>query len=350
MHNQIEGKMISHVFILFTVLATLLTKTQTVFGKSLAPHIGGNSVNNNHIQVKKLPSLNWSPDNHLFNDHESINYYLKLNAHIGDSIDLVCGGNSDHQNTHSVIYKVSSKHEFDNCIVNPQHAETVPILKCGTVAANSQENVQDDLYRQQQVKFTIYFVKFSPVPNALEFEEDKEYYFLSTSSGTREGLNYMSGGLCSNFNMRFSIKIDSTPNLHQDDSQRSGFVKQQQQQQHLSQFQASILSSIHDHDSTRLTPYNSNEKSHIRLSKNGGSELSANTNRREDTIEEDGDRERAKERLSNYQPQVSSKLNIASSSSRCGFFVTRERGGFDRILIMLYFIFYNFLNRFINKL
>lgn len=346
--------MISNVFILVTVLATVfLSKTQTVFGKSLAPHIGGvNSVNNNHIQVKKLPSLNWSPDNYLFNDHESINYYLKLNAHIGDSIDLICGGNSNHQNTHSIIYKVSSKHEFDNCIVNPQHAETVPILKCGSVAAaaaNSQENVQDDFYRQQQVKFTIYFVKFSPVPNALEFEEDKEYYFLSTSSGTREGLNYMSGGLCSNFNMRFSIKIDSTPNLHQDDPQRSALVKQQQQQ-HISQFQASILSSMHDHDSTRLTPYNSNEKSHIRLSKNGGSELSANTNRREETIEEDGESERAKERLSKYQPQVSSKLNIASSSNRCSLFVTREGGGFHRILIVLYYFFYNFLNRFINKL
>ena len=92
---------------------------------------------------------------------------------------------------------MSSKHEFDNCIVNQNNPDTVPILKC------------DKPNSPNSVKFTIYFVKFSPVPNALEFEEDKEYYFLSTSSGSKEGLNYMSGGLCSNFNMRFSIKINS---------------------------------------------------------------------------------------------------------------------------------------------
>ena len=57
--------------------------------------------------------------------------------------------------------------------------------------------------------FTLYFVKFSPVPNALEFEEEREYYFLSTSSGAKDGLTYMAGGLCSKFNMRFSIKISA---------------------------------------------------------------------------------------------------------------------------------------------
>lgn len=151
--------------------------------------------------VQKLPSLNWSINNKLFNDPKNTgtNYYLKLNAHLGDSIDLVCQKASSNNtgSEYSIIYKVSSKHEFDNCIVNQNNPETVPILKC------------DKPNSPNSVKFTIYFVKFSPVPNALEFEEDKEYYFLSTSSGSKEGLNYMSGGLCSNFNMRFSIKINS---------------------------------------------------------------------------------------------------------------------------------------------
>ena len=151
--------------------------------------------------VQKLPSLNWSINNMLFNDPKNTgnNYYLKLNAHLGDSIDLVCQKASSNTtgSEYSIIYKVSSKHEFDNCIVNQNNPDTVPILKC------------DKPNSPNSVKFTIYFVKFSPVPNALEFEEDKEYYFLSTSSGSKEGLNYMSGGLCSNFNMRFSIKINS---------------------------------------------------------------------------------------------------------------------------------------------
>lgn len=97
----------------------------------------------------------------------------------------------------AVIYRVGSRHEFDNCIVDANNFETVPILKC------------DKPHAPQLVKFTINFVKFSPVPNALEFEEDREYFFLSTSSGSRQGLHYASGGLCAKFNMRFSITIQS---------------------------------------------------------------------------------------------------------------------------------------------
>ena len=153
-----------------------------------------------NASVVKLPSLHWHSNNRQFKDlsNSGLNYFLKLNAHIGDSIDLICPrGNtanaSDYE--YSIIYKVSSKYEFDNCIINPNNYDTLPILKC------------DKPNTANPTKFTIYFVKYSPVPNALEFEEDKEYYFLSTSSGSRDGLNFMSGGMCSKFNMRFSIRI-----------------------------------------------------------------------------------------------------------------------------------------------
>jgi hypothetical protein len=164
--------------------------------------------------VVKLPSIHWTSTYKLFtsinnnnNNNKAVSpasnmhQYLKMNAHIGDSIDLICpklaANQSDYE--YSIIYKVSSKYEFDNCIINPNNYETVPILKC------------DKPQAQTNVKFTLYFVKYSPVPNALEFEEGKEYYFLSTSSGARDGLNFMSGGLCSKFNMKFSIKIK--PNM-----------------------------------------------------------------------------------------------------------------------------------------
>jgi hypothetical protein len=44
------------------------------------------------LNVVKLPSLYWNVNNRLFSDPTSQqhNYYLKLYAHIGDSIDLVC--------------------------------------------------------------------------------------------------------------------------------------------------------------------------------------------------------------------------------------------------------------------
>ncbi|RMZ95976.1 Ephrin-B2 [Brachionus plicatilis] len=154
------------------------------------------------MNIVKLPSLYWSTNNRLFTDMSDPSYYLKLNAHIGDSIDLVCPRSSLNDNSYeySIIYKVGTKYEFDNCLINPENYETVPILKC------------DKINSINSVKFTIYFVKYSPVPNALEFEEDKEYYFLSTSSGAQEGINHQAGGLCSKFNMKFSIKINSNQN------------------------------------------------------------------------------------------------------------------------------------------
>lgn len=171
------------------------------------------SLINNNVNVVKLPSLYWSSNNRLFINNAS-NSYLRLNAHIGDSIDLVCPRSSLNDNLYeySIIYKVSSKYEFENCIINPNNYETVPILKC-----DKQNSINP-------VKFTIYFVKFSPVPNALEFEEEKEYYFLSTSSGTKDGINFMSGGLCSNFNMKFSIKIDSSNTNSVTSSVNSSFL------------------------------------------------------------------------------------------------------------------------------
>lgn len=82
---------------------------------------------NSNSNVIKLPSIYWNSNNRLF-ANKSSNSYLKLNANIGDSIDLVCPRASLEE--YSIIYKVSSKYEFDNCIINADSFETVPVLKC----------------------------------------------------------------------------------------------------------------------------------------------------------------------------------------------------------------------------
>lgn len=213
--HQLKSKQnVSILTISMLILCLIECLGRPAFASSL--HMTSSNSNNNN---NKLAPLYWATNNRKFYESTNENYYLKLNAHIGDSIDLVCpkqartgtaNDSSSHvyNNNHSVIdqselnqahyltiYKVGSKYEFDNCIINPNNIETVPILKCDKPSINT--------------KFTIYFVKYSPVPFALEFEEDKEYFFLSTSSGTKDGLNFMTGGLCSKFNMRFSIKINA---------------------------------------------------------------------------------------------------------------------------------------------
>ena len=177
---------------------------------SLPLYASGSASSSSLSNSKKLAPIVWSTTNKLFSDltNSGLNYYLKLSAQIGDNIDLICPKSPQHQSgsqldesnraEYSIIYKVGTKYEFDNCLVNPNEPETVQILKC------------DKPNALNPTKYTMNFVKFSPVPNAPEFEEEKEYYFLSTSSGSRDGLTHMAGGLCSKFNMRFSIRISSS--------------------------------------------------------------------------------------------------------------------------------------------
>jgi len=193
-YNNCNSKKYMMITILLVVLLEIISKSCLLVEANSNIHATSNN---------KLAPLYWITNNKKFYESTSENYYLKMNAHLGDSIDLVCPkvniNNLDqidqNQAHYLTIYKVGSKYEFDNCIINPNNIETVPILKCDKPSVNT--------------RFTIYFVKYSPVPFALEFEEDKEYFFLSTSSGTKDGLNFMTGGLCSKFNMRFSIKINS---------------------------------------------------------------------------------------------------------------------------------------------
>jgi hypothetical protein len=182
------------------------------------------SSSSSSTPARKLPPLLWHSSNPLFisnnrNDHtirdaeKSNNNYLTLTAHLGDSLDLLCpkqnggeggvGVGNDNDIEYSQIYRVGSRYEFDNCLVDltSTSSRSQPLFKCD----------------QRRQKFTLYFVKYSPVPYAMEFNENEEYYFLSTSNGRKSGLYYAQGGLCSQFNMKFSIKIE--PNQQFDKSQ-----------------------------------------------------------------------------------------------------------------------------------
>ena len=89
---------------------------------------------------------------------------------------------------YSIIYRVESRDEFDNCIVDAD--KKVATVKCNESNAS------------ETAKFRINLVDFSPVPDALEFEKDKEYYFIS---GPRDRLD----GLCEGIYLRISIRVEA---------------------------------------------------------------------------------------------------------------------------------------------
>merc|ERR1719376_1006456 len=59
----------------------------------------------------------------------------------------------------------------------------------------------------REKKYTFYFQEISPSPWALEFEPDKTYYIISTSDGSKEGLNQKQGGSCVIDNMKIQIRV-----------------------------------------------------------------------------------------------------------------------------------------------
>ncbi|XP_075914154.1 ephrin-B1-like [Petromyzon marinus] len=49
---------------------------------------------------------------------------------------------------------------------------------------------------EQHVKYTVKFQEFSPHLFGLEFKRSHDYYVISTSDGTPEGLDNRIGGAC----------------------------------------------------------------------------------------------------------------------------------------------------------
>ncbi|XP_027290238.1 ephrin-B2 [Cricetulus griseus] len=59
----------------------------------------------------------------------------------------------------------------------------------------------------RDVKFTIKFQEFSNSIWGLEFQKNKDYYIISTSNGSLEGLHNQEGGVCKTRAMKIIMKV-----------------------------------------------------------------------------------------------------------------------------------------------
>ncbi|XP_055493378.1 ephrin-B2-like isoform X2 [Leucoraja erinacea] len=112
---------------------------------------------------------------------------------IGDKLDIICpkvDSRITGQYEYFKLYMVS-KDQADNCnaVLSP-----TPLLNC---------NKPD-----QDVKFTIKFQEFSPNLWGLEFRKHENYYIISTSNGTLEGLENREGGVCQTKAMKLIMKVE----------------------------------------------------------------------------------------------------------------------------------------------
>uniref|UniRef100_A0A3B3Z902 Ephrin RBD domain-containing protein n=1 Tax=Periophthalmus magnuspinnatus TaxID=409849 RepID=A0A3B3Z902_9GOBI len=135
-----------------------------------------------------LESIYWNTTNTKFIPGQGVVLYPQ----IGDKLDIVCprvdGGIGEGVEYYKV-YMVP-RDQLESCTITK--ADT-PLLNC----------VKPD----QDVKFTLKFQEFSPNLWGLEFFRGKDYYIISTSNGTMEGIDNQDGGVCKTKSMKIVMKV-----------------------------------------------------------------------------------------------------------------------------------------------
>uniref|UniRef100_A0A158R614 Ephrin RBD domain-containing protein n=1 Tax=Syphacia muris TaxID=451379 RepID=A0A158R614_9BILA len=128
---------------------------------------------------------------------------------LNDRVKIVCPSPSKESYEYSKIYAVSSE-DYEGCVVS--NGRLIGVCKD----------------RNKQSTITFAFRNQSPVPGALTFESGKSYYFISTSNGTKEGINNTYDGLCKTKHMKLKLEVISgnlSQSLHHDTSKTSSQVE-----------------------------------------------------------------------------------------------------------------------------
>ncbi|XP_063316015.1 ephrin-B2 [Pelobates fuscus] len=138
-----------------------------------------------------LEPIYWNSSNPKFVPGQG----LVLYPQIGDKLDIICpkmDSKSVGQYEYYKVYLVD-KEQADSCTIK----DRTPLLNCAKP--------------DQDVKFTIKFQEFSPNLWGLEFQRKKDYYIISTSNGSIEGVDNQEGGVCVTKAMKILMKVGQDP-------------------------------------------------------------------------------------------------------------------------------------------
>ncbi|PAV70307.1 hypothetical protein WR25_03045 [Diploscapter pachys] len=129
------------------------------------------------------------PTSLAFSSTHSVERY----AAIGDTLDIICpfyDQNTPPEETEqSIIYRVT-ENEYELC---QKHSSAKELGRC--VAP----------YRMDKLKVS--FRLMNPNPSGLDYKPGVTYYFISTSTGSKSGLENESGGLCASHNLKMVIHV-----------------------------------------------------------------------------------------------------------------------------------------------
>ncbi|TKR93985.1 hypothetical protein L596_008343 [Steinernema carpocapsae] len=141
---------------------------------------------------KRHADLLWSCKNSFFSDYERTSSSASISVEFNDELTIAC-----------------PHYEFPL----PKNAEVSKIYMVSDMAylncqldSSAEEFLACDKPRQPKNR-KIVFRPYSPLPNGLEFAAGKSYYLITTSNGTKSGLNGRFKGLCASSNLRLRIDV-----------------------------------------------------------------------------------------------------------------------------------------------
>ncbi|XP_062844928.1 ephrin-B1 [Trichomycterus rosablanca] len=143
------------------------------------------------LHSKALESVIWNSSNNKFVSGKGLFLYPE----IGDRLDIVCPRAPSGEGYEYYRLYLVSREQAETCstVLNPN-----VLVTC---------NKPD-----KDIKFTIKFQEFSPNYMGLEFKRMQDYFIISTSDGTLEGLEMREGGVCSTRSMKIIMKVGQDPN------------------------------------------------------------------------------------------------------------------------------------------
>lgn len=153
------------------------------------------------VSCVRLADIYWNATNPIFRI-DNTDHIIDVNkGNIPfeyDQVNIICPvyrtGTQEEDVEQYIIYNVS-KEEYDSCRI------TNPMPRIIAVCDKP----------HQLMYFTITFRSFTPQPGGLEFRPGQDYYFISTSTGNRDGLHQRIGGRCATHNMKVIFKVCCDP-------------------------------------------------------------------------------------------------------------------------------------------
>uniref|UniRef100_UPI00358E7B8F ephrin-B1-like isoform X2 n=1 Tax=Myxine glutinosa TaxID=7769 RepID=UPI00358E7B8F len=141
------------------------------------------------LLAAELEPVYWNSSNPLFHFSKGLVVYPR----IGDRLDVVCPrAEYAHSSRPLEYYKLYLVQERQADLCSTLHKPPL-LLNCSRP--------------QQEVKYTVKFQEVSPHFFGLEFKRRKNYYVISTSVGTLEGLDNRMGGACQTLGMKLVMKV-----------------------------------------------------------------------------------------------------------------------------------------------